>query len=358
MGTVSTVLLLSIYTSNFFDVLGRIFIVFDFFITQILGMKWLSELVHSIMANSFGLNMDSRLWGSVHFFIYDAVKIMLLLFTLIFMISYIQSYFPPERTKRILTKFDGVIGNTVSALLGTVTPFCSCSSVPIFIGFTRAGLPIGLTFSFLISSPLVDAASMLMLMSFFGARFSIAYVVVGIVLAILGGLFISSLKMEKYIREYTAPIKEFYSESEYFNQRQRLNYAKADTFIIVKNIYRYIFIGVGLGAFIHNWIPQDMILAVLGSDNIFAVLIATFIGIPIYADLFGAIPIAEALYLAGVPAGTILALMMAITALSLPSILMLSKVLKPKLLGVFVSIIAAGIMLIGYGFNLFSGTLQ
>lgn len=331
---------------------------FDFFITQILGMKWLSELVYSLMANYFSLDMNSRLWGSVHFFIYDTIKIMLLLFTLIFMISYIQSYFPPERTKRILTKFDGVIGNTVSALLGTVTPFCSCSSVPIFIGFTRAGLPIGLTFSFLISSPLVDVASMLMLMSFFGAHFSVAYVVVGIVLAILGGLLISSLDMTKYIKEYSAPIKEFYSESEHFNQRQRLNYAKTDTLIIVKNIYRYIFIGVGLGAFIHNWIPQEMILAVLGSDNPFAVVIATFIGIPIYADLFGAIPIAEALYLAGVPAGTILALMMAITALSLPSVIMLSKVLKPKLLGVFVAIIGIGIIIIGYGFNAFSSVLQ
>lgn len=327
---------------------------FDLFITQILGMKWLSDLIYSIMANDFALDMTSRVWGSVHFFIYDTIKIMILLFTLIFMISYIQSYFPPERTKRILSKFDGIVGNTVAALLGTVTPFCSCSSVPIFIGFTRAGLPIGLTFSFLISSPLVDVASMLMLMSFFGTNFSVAYVVVGIILAILGGLFISSLDMAAHIKEYTAPIKEFYSESEYFNQRQRLNYAKTDTVIIVKNIYRYILIGVGLGAFIHNWVPQDMILSVLGSDNPFAVIIATAIGIPIYADLFGAIPIAEALYLAGVPSGTILALMMAITALSLPSIIMLSKVLKPKLLGIFVAIVAVGIILIGYGFNFFS----
>lgn len=324
---------------------------FDFFITQVLGMKWLSDLVYSVMENTLSLNMQARLWGSVHFFIYDTIKIMILLFTLIFMISYIQSYFPPERTKRILSRFDGIVGNTVSALLGTVTPFCSCSSVPIFIGFTRAGLPIGLTFSFLISSPLVDVASMLMLMSFFGVYFSIAYVLVGILLAIAGGLLISWLNMAKYIKEYTAPVKEFYSESEHFNQRQRLNYAKADTLIIVKNIYRYILIGVALGAFIHNWVPQDMILAILGADNAFAVLLATVIGIPIYADLFGAIPIAEALYLAGVPAGTILALMMAITALSLPSLIMLSKVLQPKLLGAFISIVAMGIILIGYGFN-------
>lgn len=331
---------------------------FDFFITQILGMKWLSDLIFSMMSSTFGLDMNSRVWGSVHFFIYDTIKIMILLFTLIFLISYIQSYFPPERTKQILTKFDGIIGNVIAALLGTVTPFCSCSSVPIFIGFTRAGLPVGLTFSFLISSPLVDVASMLMLMSFFGAHFSIAYVIVGIVLAIIGGLLISLLDLGRYIKEYSAPIKDFYSESEHFNQRQRLNYAKTDTQIIVKNIYRYILVGVGLGAFIHNWVPQEMILSVLGSDNAFAVIIATIIGIPIYADLFGAIPIAEALYLAGVPAGTILSLMMAITALSLPSIIMLSKVLKPKLLGTFVSIIAAGIILIGYGFNFFSEYLS
>lgn len=331
---------------------------FDFFLTQVLGMKWLSDLIFSTMSGTLALDMNSRIWGSVHFFIYDTIKIMILLFVLIFMIAYIQSYFPPERTKRILTKFNGIIGNAVAALLGTVTPFCSCSSVPIFIGFTRAGLPIGLTFSFLISSPLVDAASMLMLMSFFGAHFAIAYVVVGIVLAIIGGSLLASLDLSRDIREYTAPIKEFYSESEHFNQRQRLDYAKTDTLIIVKNIYRYILIGVGVGAFIHNWVPQEMILSILGSDNAFAVIIATAIGIPIYADLFGALPIAEALYLAGVPAGTILALMMAITALSLPSIIMLSKVLKPKLLGMFVSIVAAGIILIGYGFNAFSEVLK
>lgn len=331
---------------------------FDFFITQILGMRWLSELIATLMSGYLHLDMKSPFWGSVHFFIYDTIKIMILLFVLIFIISYIQSYFPPERTKKILTKFDGIIGNTVSALLGTVTPFCSCSSVPIFIGFTRAGLPLGLTFSFLISSPLVDIASMFMLMSFFGAYFSIAYVVVGIVLAVIGGMVISSLHMGNCVKEYTAPVKDLYDESEKFNQRQRLHYAKTDTLIIVKNIYRYIFIGVAIGAFIHNWVPQALILSVLGEENPFAVIIATLIGIPIYADLFGAIPIAEALYMAGVPAGTILALMMAITALSIPSIIMLSKVLKPKLLGVFVSIVALGIVFIGYGFNFLSELIK
>ncbi len=330
---------------------------FDFFIEQMLGMKWLANFISNIMISNLGLDVTEPLWGSVHFFIYDTIKIMLLLFTLIFMITYIQSYFPPERTKKILSKFDGITGNIIAALLGTVTPFCSCSSVPIFIGFTRAGLPMGLTFSFLISSPLVDLASMLMLMSFFGVNFSIAYVVVGLVLAVVGGILISMLKLDQEMKEYTQPVRELYSESEEFNQRQRLEYAKTDTMLIVKNVYQYILVGVGLGALIHNWVPQEMILAVLGDDNPFGVLIATIIGVPIYADIFGTLPIAEALYLAGVPAGTILAFMMAVTALSLPSIIMLSNVLKPKLLGVFVGIVAVGILIIGYFFNAFSAVL-
>lgn len=330
---------------------------FDFFIEQVLGMKWLANFISNIMISNLGLDVTEPLWGSVHFFIYDTIKIMLLLFTLIFMITYIQSYFPPERTKKILSKFDGITGNIIAALLGTVTPFCSCSSVPIFIGFTRAGLPMGLTFSFLISSPLVDLASMLMLMSFFGVNFSIAYVVVGLVLAVVGGILISMLKLDQEMKEYTQPVRELYSESEEFNQRQRLEYAKTDTMLIVKNVYQYILVGVGLGALIHNWVPQEMILAVLGDDNPFGVLIATIIGVPIYADIFGTLPIAEALYLAGVPAGTILAFMMAVTALSLPSIIMLSNVLKPKLLGVFVGIVAVGILIIGYFFNAFSAVL-
>lgn len=330
---------------------------FDFFIEQVLGMKWLANFISNIMISNLGLDVMEPLWGSVHFFIYDTIKIMLLLFTLIFMITYIQSYFPPERTKKILSKFDGITGNIIAALLGTVTPFCSCSSVPIFVGFTRAGLPMGLTFSFLISSPLVDLASMLMLMSFFGVNFSIAYVVVGLVLAVIGGILISMLKLDQEMREYTQPVRELYSESEEFNQRQRLEYAKTDTMLIVKNVYQYILVGVGVGALIHNWVPQEMILAVLGDDNPFGVLIATMIGVPIYADIFGTLPIAEALYLAGVPAGTILAFMMAVTALSLPSIIMLSNVLKPKLLGVFVGIVAVGILIIGYFFNAFSSSL-
>ena len=324
---------------------------FDFFMQEVLGMHWLSELVWQVLVD-MGASQASPVWGSVHFFIYDTVKISILLVSLIFFISYIQSYFPPERTKRILTGFTGVKGAAIAALLGTVTPFCSCSSIPIFIGFTRAGLPLGMTFAFLISSPMVDVASMLMLMSFFGSEFAIIYVVVGLLLAIGGGLLLNAMKLEKYIRRYDEPIREFYSESEYFNQRQRMGYACNDTRIIVKNVFPYVLAGVAIGAFLHNWVPQDLILAVLGEQNIFSVPLAVLIGIPIYADIFGAIPIAEALYLASVPAGTILALMMAITTLSLPSLIMLSKVLEKKLLFAFIGIVTIGIVFIGYFFNL------
>ena len=324
---------------------------FDFFMQEVLGMHWLSELVWLVLMD-MGASQASPVWGSVHFFIYDTIKISILLVSLIFFISYIQSYFPPERTKRILTGFTGVKGAAIAALLGTVTPFCSCSSIPIFIGFTRAGLPLGMTFAFLISSPMVDVASMLMLMSFFGSEFAVIYVVVGLLLAIGGGLLLNAMKLEKYIRRYDEPIREFYSESEYFNQRQRMGYACNDTRIIVKNVFPYVLAGVAIGAFLHNWVPQEWILAVLGKGNIFSVPLATLIGIPIYADIFGAIPIAEALYLASVPAGTILALMMAITTLSLPSLIMLSKVLERRLLFTFIGIVAAGIILIGYLFNL------
>lgn len=324
---------------------------FDFFLQEVLGMHWLSELVWLVLMD-MGASQASPVWGSVHFFLYDTIKISILLVLLIFFISYIQSYFPPERTKRILTGFTGVKGASIAALLGTVTPFCSCSSIPIFIGFTRAGLPLGMTFAFLISSPMVDVASMLMLMSFFGSEFAVIYVVVGLLLAIGGGLLLNGIGMEKYIRRYDNPIREFYSESEYFNQRQRIGYACNDTRIIVRNVFPYVLAGVAIGAFLHNWVPQDWVLAVLGEQNVFSVPLATLIGIPIYADIFGAIPIAEALYLASVPAGTILALMMAITTLSLPSLIMLSKALERRLLFTFIGIVAAGIILIGYLFNI------
>lgn len=331
---------------------------FNFFTEQILGMKWLSNLITIFVENILKLDVSSRIGGSIQFFIYDTIKIFILLTVLIFFISYIQSYFPPEKTKRILTKFKGISGATVSALLGTVTPFCSCSSIPIFIGFSNAGLPLGVTFSFLISSPMVDIASLLLLTSFFGMKISIVYVVLGLLIAIVGGTIISKLNMESEIRTYNEKTRDLYDESEDFNQRQRLNYALDDTKIIVKNVYRYVFIGVGIGALIHNWIPQDVILSILGHENPFSVLIAAVVGIPMYADIFGTIPIAEALFMAGVPIGTILAFMMSVTALSLPSIIMLSKVVKPKLLVIFVGIVTVGIVITGYIFNSFSFLLM
>lgn len=324
---------------------------FDFIIQQVLGMQWLSELIWQLLEGSFGATQASPIWGSVHFFLYDTIKISILLVSLIFMITYIQSYFPPEKTKRILTSFRGVKGAIIAALLGTVTPFCSCSSIPIFIGFTRAGLPLGMTFSFLISSPMVDLASMLMLMSFFGSNFAVAYVIMGLVLAVAGGLLIDAMGMERFLRQYNDPIRDFYSESEYFNQKQRLNYAYNDTSIIVRNVFPYVLAGVGMGAFLHNWVPQEWILSVLGSKNAFGVVLATLIGVPIYADIFGTLPIAEALYLAKVPVGTILALMMSVTTLSMPSLIMLSKVLTKRLLFTFIGIVVAGIIFIGYAFN-------
>lgn len=324
---------------------------FDFFVEQILGMQWLNDLVWQVLVNYFHADKSSNWWSSIHFFFYDTIKITILLVTLIYLISYIQSYFPPEKTKRILTHFDGFTGNIIAALLGTVTPFCSCSSVPIFIGFTRAGLPVGMTFSFLISSPMVDVASMLMLMSFFGPEFAIFYTVVGVILAVVGGKVLSIMKVEKYLKKYDGAIRDFYAESEYFNQRQRLNYALNDTKIIVRKVFPYVLLGVLIGAVIHNWIPQEFILSILGDNNPFAVILATIIGIPIYADIFGTLPIAEALYLGGVPAGTILALMMAITALSLPSLIMLSQVLQRKLLFLFIGIVSIGIIFVGYIFN-------
>lgn len=327
---------------------------FNFFTDQILGMNWLSDLVTIFVENILNLDVSSKFGGSIQFFIYDTIKIFILLAVLIFFISYIQSYFPPERTKKILTKFKGISGATVSALLGTVTPFCSCSSIPIFIGFSNAGLPLGVTFSFLISSPMVDIASLLLLASFFGMKVSILYVVLGLLIAILGGTIISKLNMEDEIRTYNEKTRDLYSDSETFNQKERLNYAKEDTLAIIKNVYLYVLVGVGIGSLIHNWIPQEIILSILGHENPLSVLIAAVVGIPMYADIFGTIPIAEALFMAGVPIGTILAFMMSVTALSLPSIIMLSKIVKPKLLTIFIVIVTVGIIITGYMFNYFS----
>ncbi|KGK88865.1 permease [Clostridium sp. HMP27] len=321
---------------------------------QILKMKWLSELVRLLIENLFGLSIKEKLGGSIHFFIYDTIKIFILLSLLIFIISYIQSYFPPERTKKILGGIKGIKGNILGALLGTITPFCSCSSIPIFIGFTSAGLPLGITFSFLISSPLVDIGSLLILMSFFGAKIAIGYVVVGLILAVLGGSIIDKLGLEDEIQEYVRDIENVDGEIIEMTREERISYSKDQVKDIFRKVWLYVLIGVGIGAVIHNWIPQSVVEKVVGSNNPFAVILATAIGIPMYADIFGTIPIAEALLTKGVPVGTILSFMMAVTALSLPSMIMLSKVVKPKLLKMFIIIVSIGIVIIGYLFNAFS----
>lgn len=327
--------------------------VWFFFQDQILGMKWLNALIGNLLT-ALGLDISSRIGGAVQFFLYDTIKIFVLLSVLIFVISYIQSYFPPERTKKILGRFHGIGANTLAALLGTVTPFCSCSSIPLFIGFTGAGLPLGVTFSFLISSPLVDLGSLVLLTSIFGGKVAIAYVIVGLVLAVLGGSLIEHLHLENEVEEFIRKAGRIDLDSPELSLSDRLEYAKDQVVSTVKKVAPYIFIGVAIGALIHNFIPQSFVETVLGGDKWYSVPLATLVGVPMYADIFGTIPVAESLFAKGAGLGTILSFMMAVTALSLPSMIMLRKAVKPKLLAVFFSIVTVGIMLIGFLFNYFS----
>lgn len=325
----------------------------DFIQTQILGMKWLNILIGELLS-ALGLDIDSRIGSSIHFFIYDVIKITILLCLLIFVISYIQSFFPPERSRKIMGRFHGIGANIVGALLGTVTPFCSCSSIPIFMGFTRAGLPLGVTFSFLISSPMVDLGSLVLLMSIFGVRIAIVYVVMGLMIAVVGGSLIEKLHMEDQVADFIRNANSSVDiETPSLTVKERFIYAKDQVVSTVKKVFPYILIGVGIGALIHNWIPESWIRAVLGGRNPFGVILATILGIPMYADIFGVIPIAEALLSKGALLGTILSFMMAVTTLSLPSLIMLKKAIKTKLLGIFIAICTVGIIIVGYGFNLF-----
>lgn len=332
--------------------------VFAWLNDQLLKMQWLSYLVTQLVQNVFGLNTQDRLGGSIQFFIYDVVKIFILLSVLIFIISYIQSFFPPERTRKILGGFNGITANILGALLGTITPFCSCSSIPLFIGFTSAGLPIGVTFSFLISSPLVDLASIILLASIFNWQIAIAYVIVGLILAVIGGTIIGKAKLEDYVESLVFSNKMIEADQETLTTRDRMGFAKNQVWEIVRKVWLYVLIGVGIGAVIHNWIPEEIISALLGQDKWYSVLIATLVGVPMYADIFGTLPIAEALVSKGAGLGTVLAFMMAVTALSLPSIIMLKKVVKTKLLVIFVGIVITGILIIGYAFNAFGFLLM
>lgn len=324
--------------------------VWGFIQDQLLGMKWLNGLIGTGL-EALGLDVGGRIGGSVQFFIYDVVKICLLLCVLIFIISYIQSYFPPERSRRILGRFHGLGANIVSALLGTVTPFCSCSSIPLFIGFTSAGLPLGVTFSFLISSPMVDLGSLVLLMSIFGVRVAAVYVALGLVIAVAGGTLIERLHMEKYVESFILSAGGADVDSPGLTVRERLAYAKDQMLGTFKKVFPYILVGVGIGALIHNWIPQSWVETALGSDNAFGVVLAALVGVPMYADIFGTIPVAEALLAKGAQLGTVLAFMMAVTTLSLPSMIMLRKAVKPRLLGVFIGVCTVGIIAVGYIFN-------
>lgn len=317
---------------------------------QVLGMKWLNEVIGN-MLSLFGLDVTSRIGGSVLFFLYDVTKITILLCFLIFLISYIQSYFPPERSKKIMARFHGVWANIIAALLGTVTPFCSCSSIPLFIGFTSAGLPLGVTFSFLISSPMVDLCSLVLLMSIFGWQVAVLYVILGLVIAVVGGTLIEKLHMEKYVEDFIKNASSVDIENTALTQKDRLIFAKDQVVSTFKKVFPYILVGVGIGAVIHNWIPESWIEMVLGSNNPFGVVLTTLLGIPMYADIFGTIPVAEALLFKGAQLGTVLSFMMAVTTLSLPSMIMLRKAVKPKLLAAFIVICTVGIILVGYLFN-------
>lgn len=326
---------------------------FNFIQNNILRMVWLNDLVGFIL-KVFRIDLNTKIGEALQFFIYDVLKIFILLCALIFIVSYIQSFFPPDRSRKIMSKFKGISANIVAALLGTVTPFCSCSSIPLFIGFTSAGLPLGVTFSFLISSPMVDIGSLILLMSIFGAKIAVVYVLLGLVIAVIGGKIIESAKMENEIEDFilNANVGEV-SQSE-MTIEDRINFSKDQVVSTFKKVYPYVLVGVGIGAIIHNWIPQDFIEKILGQNNIFGVVIATLVGAPMYADIFGTIPVAEALFAKGALLGTVLSFMMAVTTLSLPSMIMLRRAIKPKLLAFFVAICVSGIIIVGYIFNIFS----
>ena len=325
--------------------------IWNFIQDQILGMKWLNELIGTLLT-ACGLDVSGRIGSSIQFFIYDTVKIFVLLGFLIFVISYIQSYFPPERTKKILGRFHGIGANIIGALLGTVTPFCSCSSIPLFIGFTSAGLPLGVTFSFLISSPMVDLGSLVLLMSIFGWKVAVAYVVFGLVVAVLGGTLIEKLHLENQVEDFIRNAKSIDVEAEKLTFKERIKYAWEQVLETAKKVLPYVLVGVGIGAVIHNYIPEEWIVKALGNNNPFGVILATVAGVPMYADIFGTIPIAEALLAKGALLGVVLSFVMGVTTLSLPSMIMLRKAVKPKLLGIFIAICTVGIILVGYFFNL------
>lgn len=331
--------------------------VWQFFQEQILGMKWLNQAIGALLS-ALGPDVNGRVGGSIQFFLYDVLKITVLLCFLIFVISYIQSYFPPERSKRILGRFKGIGANIISALLGTVTPFCSCSSIPLFIGFTSAGLPLGVTFSFLISSPMVDLGSLVLLMSIFGAKVAIIYVIVGLVIAVIGGTVIEKLHMEKHVESFILSAGSVDIESPDLTRKERLTFAKEQMLGTFKKVFPYILMGVGIGAVIHNWIPERWIEAALGTNNPFGVLLATLIGIPCMQIFSARSRWRRPCFTRGRSLALFCLLLMAVTTLSLPALIMLRKAIKPKLLALFIGVCAVGIVIVGYLFNAFQFLLM
>jgi uncharacterized membrane protein YraQ (UPF0718 family) len=313
----------------------------------------LKAFAHYLVYDLFGMAQGSRLSGALEFFIYDTIKIFLLLSVIIFVVSIIRSYFPPERTKRILSHKREFIGNILAALLGIVTPFCSCSAVPLFIGFVEAGVPLGVTFSFLISSPMVNEVAVVLLWGLFGWKIALIYMGTGLLVAIIAGMIIGKLKLEKWVEEYVYTIKTTGAAADLARQafKDRMVYARENTIDILKKVWAYVIVAIGIGGFIHGYVPEDFLVLYAGPQNPFGVPVAVALGVPLYSNAAGVIPIVYALMEKGMSMGTVLAFMMAVTALSLPEMIILRKVLKIKLLAVFVGIMTVTIIGVGYLFN-------
>jgi uncharacterized membrane protein YraQ (UPF0718 family) len=313
----------------------------------------LKDFAHYLVYDLFGMAQGTRLSGALEFFIYDAIKIFLLLSIIIFIVSIIRSFFPPERTKRILSHKREFIGNILAALLGVVTPFCSCSAVPLFIGFVEAGVPLGVTFSFLISSPMVNEVAVVLLWGLFGWRIAVIYMSAGLFVAVIAGFVIGKLRLEKWVEEYVFKIHSMGVATDTARQtlKDRLVYARVNTAEILQKVWMYVVIAIGIGGFIHGYAPDDFLARYAGNGNPFAVPLAVAIGAPLYSNAAGVIPIVYALMEKGMSMGTVLAFMMAVTALSLPEMIILRKVLKINLLAVFVGIMTVTIIGMGYLFN-------
>lgn len=321
--------------------------------TDLLKMQGLSEAVAQFLL-SVGLSSSNAWFAVVHFFLYDTIKISLLLYFFVFLVSWLQSYFPPERTRSILLRHRGWRANTLAALLGTITPFCSCSSIPLFMGFTRAGLPRGVTFSFLISSPMVDLGALLILISVFNLKIAMAYVVMGLISAVVGGQLIEKFNPQTSAAPSTSLSSTVLEQS--ISARARFAFTMAGQ--VFRNVFLFVVIGVGLGAFIHNVVPTDWVLHWLGADNAYSVLTATLIGVPMYADIFGVIPVAQALLAKGAPVGTVVAFMMAVTTLSAPSLILLHRVISQRVLWTFVGVCTLTIVFNGFILNAASAWFQ